>query len=61
MCISVTRLYKGIQGQSREEEWYNKFTMSENIVNMFDKLRSKELDNLTPDELYTTSKLDYRC
>jgi hypothetical protein len=51
MCISVTRLYKGIQGQSHEEEWYKKFTMSENIVNMFDKLRSKELDNLTQDEL----------
>jgi RNA exonuclease 4 len=60
-CVSVMRLYKRIRGQSHEDEGYGKLTPSDNIVSMCDSWRSKELDNLTPDELYAISKPDYRC
>ncbi|AES67875.1 putative exoribonuclease II transcription factor C2H2 family [Medicago truncatula] len=60
-CISVMRLYKRIRGQSHKEKGYRTLTPSDNILDMFDSWRSKELDNLTPDELYAISKSDYRC
>ncbi|CAL5199987.1 unnamed protein product [Lathyrus oleraceus] len=60
-CISAMRLYKRIRGQSHEEKGYGKLTPSDNIVEMCDRWRSKELDNLTPDELYAISESDYRC
>lgn len=58
-CISVMRLYKRIRGQSHQE--YGTLTPSNNIVGMCDGWKSKELDNLTPDELYAMSRSDYRC
>ncbi|XP_004486814.1 RNA exonuclease 4-like isoform X2 [Cicer arietinum] len=59
-CISVMRLYKRIRGQSHKEEGYRTLTPGDNI-GACDWWRSKELDNLTPDELYAISRSDYRC
>ncbi|QCE09036.1 Exonuclease [Vigna unguiculata] len=62
-CISVMRLYKRIRAQihPEEEEDHGTSTPSNRIVGMPDCWRSKELDNLTPDQLYAMSRSDYKC
>lgn len=60
-CISVMRLYKRIRSQLHPEEDHGTMTLSNNIVGMPDSWISRELDNLTPDELYAMSRSDYKC
>lgn len=60
-CISVMRLYKRIRGQSHHEEGFGALTSSNNMDSMSDSWKSKEVDNLTPDELFAISRSDYRC
>ncbi|XP_027342743.1 RNA exonuclease 4-like isoform X2 [Abrus precatorius] len=60
-CISVMRLFKRIRAQNHPEEGHGTLTPNNNIVGMTDSWRSKELDNLTPDELYALSRSDYKC
>ncbi|XP_020223935.1 RNA exonuclease 4 [Cajanus cajan] len=60
-CISVMRLYKRIRGQIHAEEDHRTLTPRNNIVAIPDSWKSKELENLTPDELYAISKSDYKC
>lgn len=61
-CVSVMRLYKRIRAQKHpEEEDHGTSTPSNRIVGVPDCWRSKELDNLTPDQLYAMSRSDYKC
>ncbi|XP_057459089.1 uncharacterized protein LOC130749733 [Lotus japonicus] len=59
--ISAMRLYKRMRGQNHQEKNCGTLTSSNNFVGMSDGWKSKELDNLTPDELFDMSKSDYKC
>ncbi|KAJ1411161.1 Zinc finger C2H2-type [Sesbania bispinosa] len=58
-CVSALRLYKRIRGQSHQDEGYGTLTPSDTLLGMCHSWKSKELDNLTPDELYALSRSDY--
>ncbi|KAL2332293.1 hypothetical protein Fmac_019874 [Flemingia macrophylla] len=60
-CVSVMRLYKRIRGQIHADEGHRTLTPRNNIVSIPDSWKSKELENLTPDELFAMSKSDYKC
>ncbi|CAJ1955380.1 unnamed protein product [Sphenostylis stenocarpa] len=60
-CISVMRLYKRIRAQIHPEEGHGTLTPRNSIVSLPDSWRSRELDNLTPDQLYAMSRSDYKC
>ncbi|XP_019448210.1 PREDICTED: RNA exonuclease 4-like [Lupinus angustifolius] len=62
-CVSVMRLYKRIRGQVHQDEGNrtSTSTASNNIIPESDPWGSKEVDNLTPDELYAMSNSNFKC
>ncbi|KAJ7972833.1 RNA exonuclease 4 [Quillaja saponaria] len=63
-CVSVMRLYKRIRGQAHNLEGivtWAATNSSPKVISSSDPWRSKELENMTPDELYKVSRPDYRC
>lgn len=57
-CVSVMRLYKRMLSQEHEDEK----TGNDAVENhTFDTLTSKELEDMSPDELFQISKSNYQC
>ncbi|KAI4349552.1 hypothetical protein L6164_010129 [Bauhinia variegata] len=59
-CVSVMRLYKRIRGQLHEDEGLGALIPS-NFIGISDSWKSKEVENLSPDELYAISRSEYNC
>lgn len=56
-CVSVMRLYK----RMRAKDHHGKGIETHNLINTFDSWKSKELEKMSPEELYEISRSDYRC
>ncbi|KAL9430878.1 hypothetical protein AB3S75_026134 [Citrus x aurantiifolia] len=56
-CVSVMRLYKRFRGQDHQVEEIG----NQNPTGSFDSYKYKELEKMSPNELYQISKSDYRC
>ncbi|KAJ9187674.1 hypothetical protein P3X46_003101 [Hevea brasiliensis] len=56
-CVSVMRLYKRMRGQNHQVEGSG----IESICDGFDFWKPKELEKMTPEELYEISRSNYRC
>lgn len=50
-----------MRGQNHQGKNCGTLTPNNNFVGKSDGWISKELDNLTPDELFDMSKSDYKC
>uniref|UniRef100_A0A2N9GWC4 C2H2-type domain-containing protein n=1 Tax=Fagus sylvatica TaxID=28930 RepID=A0A2N9GWC4_FAGSY len=63
-CVSAMRLYKRMRAQDHQIEASEISTApykSQNVTSKFDSLRAKELEQMSPDELYEISRPNYRC
>ncbi|XP_062145304.1 uncharacterized protein LOC133852555 isoform X1 [Alnus glutinosa] len=63
-CVSVMRLYKKMRALDHQKggtEISTAALRSQNITSNFDSFRAKELEQMTPDELYEISRPNYRC
>ncbi|GLT71446.1 hypothetical protein SLA2020_434620 [Shorea laevis] len=63
-CVSAMRLYKrmcALDHQKGGIEISTAAYRSQNITSNFDSFRAKELEQMTPDELYEISRPNYRC
>lgn len=57
-CVSVMRLYKRMRSQEHEDEKTGNNAVENRT---FDTLTSKELEDMSPDELFQISKSNYQC
>ncbi|KAL7198820.1 hypothetical protein ACSBR2_021171 [Camellia fascicularis] len=66
-CVSAMRLYKRMQAQDHhvvEAGLGTSFAaqhVQNSSTNVFDSWKSKELESMTPDELFQISKPNYKC
>lgn len=62
-CVSAMRLYKRLRAVDHQKEGtaISVTDYTKNITSNFDSLRPKELEQMTPDELYEISRSKYRC
>ncbi|XAR61235.1 Exoribonuclease II [Bertholletia excelsa] len=63
-CVSVMRLYKRMRTQDHCEEGFRTSIALQQALaptNGFDSWKSKELESMTPDELFQISNSNYRC
>ncbi|KMT13414.1 hypothetical protein BVRB_4g083690 isoform B [Beta vulgaris subsp. vulgaris] len=63
-CVSVMRLYKRMRDQDHLKDFIGACLPShvtEFLTNEFEYCKMKDLEKLTPDELYEMSRSKYRC
>ena len=61
--MSAMRLYKRMRAQDHPND-ASEITdayISQNVTSKFDFLRAKELEQMSPDELYEISGPNYKC
>lgn len=62
--VSAMRLYKRMRAQDHPNDASEISTdayKSQNVTSKFDSLRAKELEQMSPDELYEISRPNYKC
>ncbi|KAL2556818.1 Exonuclease family protein [Forsythia ovata] len=61
-CVSAMRLYKRMRSQDHQTRGMGMLLAAQSTsTNTFDSWKSKELENMTPDELFEISKSNYKC
>ena len=63
-CVSVMRLYKRMRSPDHIEAGIGTAIVNHHTQSFgsgFDSMKLRELENMTPDELYKLSKPNYRC
>ncbi|KAL4558799.1 hypothetical protein LXL04_037001 [Taraxacum kok-saghyz] len=61
-CVSVMRLYKRMRSQEHQNEDFETCSDSTTKLNIsFDARSSKDLENMSPDELFRISMSNYQC
>ncbi|KAJ0647268.1 hypothetical protein HanOQP8_Chr15g0557981 [Helianthus annuus] len=58
-CVSVMRLYKRMRSQEHQDYKTATSWTKQNLV--FDNGTSKDLENMSPDELFQISTPNYQC
>ena len=62
--VSAMRMYKRMRAQDHPNDASEISTdayKSQNVTSKFDSLRAKELEQMSPDELYEISRPNYKC
>ncbi|GFP97863.1 rna exonuclease 4 [Phtheirospermum japonicum] len=60
-CVSVMRLYKRLRSEKHPTKGVDLSLAARGLMNGFDSLNYKEIENMTPDELLDISKSNYKC
>ncbi|KAK9280795.1 hypothetical protein L1049_003684 [Liquidambar formosana] len=63
-CVSAMRLYKRMRSQDHQVEGSGTNTdtyHTQSFISVFDSRKPRELEKMTPDELYEISRSCYRC
>lgn len=63
-CVSAMRLYKRLRAVDHQNKGIVASLATDytqNITNRFDSWKAKELEKMTPDELYQISTSNYKC
>ncbi|XP_056699476.1 RNA exonuclease 4 isoform X3 [Spinacia oleracea] len=60
-CVSVMRLYKRMREQDHLKDFIGACHATEFQTNEFECCKMKDLEKLTPDELFEMSRSKYRC
>ncbi|KAM0054016.1 hypothetical protein Hdeb2414_s0006g00190391 [Helianthus debilis subsp. tardiflorus] len=58
-CVSVMRLYKRMRSQEHQDYKTATSCTKQNLI--FDNGTSKDLENMSPDELFQISTPNYQC
>ncbi|KAL8548413.1 hypothetical protein ACS0TY_007650 [Phlomoides rotata] len=60
-CVSAMRLYKRLGAQKHQEKGVVLPLTSRGASNVYDSWNRKEIENMSPDELFDISKPNYKC
>ncbi|KAL6564302.1 hypothetical protein OROMI_015752 [Orobanche minor] len=63
-CVSVMRLYQRLRSKKHESKGRNSSLAARGtpgLMNAYNSLNYREIENMTPDELFDVSESNYRC